>query len=237
MKKILSFVFILCLTFMLYQTTVLAADDEWSGKMTPTSATVKVGGTVTVTATQTGKLRVNTMPTYTSSDTSVATVDSKGVVTGKKVGKATITGKFGNLVAGTCTVTVGASLDDLDIPTDGNWYATLEPASATLKVGETVTIKSEQHGSNIVKTFATFESNNTSVATVDHMSGLVTAKSAGNAVITVKYGNLLAGTVPITVTNNANPQTGTALYIVAIVSGIIALGTSIWYFRKLISVS
>ena len=80
------------------------------------------------------------------------------------------------------------------------------------------------------------------------MSGLVTAKSVGNAVITVTYGSLKAGTVPITVVagngssgttggGGNNPQTGTALYVVAIVSGIIALGTSIWYFRKLISVS
>ncbi|MDD6490609.1 MAG: Ig-like domain-containing protein [Firmicutes bacterium] len=64
-------------------------------------ATVKVGKTVKISATATPATKI----TYTSSNKKVATVDSKGVVTGKKAGKATISVKAnGKTVKVTVTV-------------------------------------------------------------------------------------------------------------------------------------
>lgn len=54
-----------------------------------TKLNVKVGKKITIKATTTPKAKI----TYTSSNKKVATVNAKGVVTGKKAGKATITVK------------------------------------------------------------------------------------------------------------------------------------------------
>lgn len=66
-----------------------------------TKLTVKVGKKVTIKATTKPSAKI----TYKSSNTKVATVNSKGVVTGKKAGKATITVKAnGKTVKVTVTV-------------------------------------------------------------------------------------------------------------------------------------
>ncbi len=72
------------------------------------TASVEVGGTVTVTATVTGGTAADTSVTYTSSDTSIATVDEDGVVTGVAVGTVTITATAADGSTATCTVTVTA---------------------------------------------------------------------------------------------------------------------------------
>lgn len=54
-----------------------------------TKATVKVGKTVKIKATATPATKI----TYKTSNKKIATVNAKGVVTGKKAGKATISVK------------------------------------------------------------------------------------------------------------------------------------------------
>ena len=71
-------------------------------KLNKSSVTITVGKTVTLKATVTGKKGT---VKWSSSKKSVATVSSKGVVTGKKKGTATITAKV-NGVKKTCKVTV-----------------------------------------------------------------------------------------------------------------------------------
>lgn len=66
-----------------------------------TKATVKVGKTAKIAATATPATKI----TYTSSNKKIATVSSKGVITGKKAGKATISVKAnGKTVKVTVTV-------------------------------------------------------------------------------------------------------------------------------------
>ena len=79
--------------------------------MTPTSCTLGVGGItrLTVTSTLTGQKATNI--SYKSSNTSVATVDSTGLITGKGLGTATITATTtdGTNLSKTCKVTVKES--------------------------------------------------------------------------------------------------------------------------------
>ncbi len=70
-----------------------------------TTATLEVNGTVQLTATVTPSDATNKTVTWTSSDTSVATV-SDGKVTAKKAGTAIITAKSNNDKMKTCTITV-----------------------------------------------------------------------------------------------------------------------------------
>lgn len=71
-------------------------------KLSQTSATINVGNSVTLKATVTGSTGT---VSWSSSNTSVASVNSYGTVTGKKSGTATITAKI-NGVSASCYVTV-----------------------------------------------------------------------------------------------------------------------------------
>ncbi len=95
------------------------------------TAFVEVEGTVTLTATVKPDNATNPTVTWTSSDTTKATVVG-GVVTGVAVGEVTITAKAGDKEA-KCKVTVNAKT----IPVTG---ITLDPTSVSVNVEEEVTI-------------------------------------------------------------------------------------------------
>ena len=71
----------------------------------PVSAEVEVGKTVKLSPSWTPSNATETSITWSTSDATVATVSTKGVVTGVKAGSCTITAKSRHLTA-TCTVTV-----------------------------------------------------------------------------------------------------------------------------------
>lgn len=74
----------------------------------PTTLTVAVGGSETISATVLPDNANNTTVTWTSDKTAVATVDN-GIVTGKSVGTAVITAKTSNGKTATANVTVVAA--------------------------------------------------------------------------------------------------------------------------------
>ena len=150
------------------------------------SASLKVGETVTLTATVKPDDATDKTVTWSTSDGSVATV-SNGVVTGKKVGVATISAKAGD-VSATCEITV--------IPTPVS-SVTLSQPSASLKVGETVTLTATVKPDDATDKTVTWCTSDGSVATVSN--GVVTAKKVGVATITAKAGEKSA-TCEITVT-------------------------------------
>ena len=97
-----------------------------------TTASVAVGGTVTITATVTPEDSTDAV-TWTSDDEEVATV-TRGVVTGIAAGEATITAKAGDKTA-SCEVTVTPA-PATDVAVTG---ITLDKESASVKVDGTVT--------------------------------------------------------------------------------------------------
>ena len=142
-----------------------------------TTATLNsVGQTVQLTATVSPTNAANKNVTWKSSDTSVATVSSSGLVTAVGNGTATITvtTASGSKTA-TCKVTVSIAVTGVS----------LDKTSVTLKTkGETVTLTATVAPSNAANKNVTWKSSDTSVATVSS-SGVVTAVGNGTATITV----------------------------------------------------
>ena len=169
--------------------------------VSPSSASLNVGQTTTLTATVAPSNATNKNVTWISSNTSVATVSANGTtctVTAKAAGTATITctAQDGSGKKGTCTVTV----------TNPNVLVTsvtVSPSTSTLTVGSTATLTATVAPSNATNKNVTWTSSNTSVATVsaNGTSCTVTAKAAGTATITctAQDGSGKKGTCTVTV--------------------------------------
>ena len=116
---------------------------------------------------------------FVSSNTSVATVTSGGSVYAVKEGTATITCRSadGNASA-SCTVTVKSK----KISVTG---VSLDKTSLTMTEGDTQSLTATVTPSNATDKSVSWSSNNTSVAEVSS-TGVVIARSAGTATITVK---------------------------------------------------
>ena len=152
--------------------------------ITPSSASITTPETQQLTAAvydaNNYKL-VNEGVLWTSSDTSIATVNSTGLVSSIAKGSCTITAtsESNSAVAGTCTVTVvpGAA-------TIGSVVVT--PSSVEFYTGETSQLTAKVYDSNnneLTGETVTWASSNTSVATVDS-TGKVTSVAIGNCTIT-----------------------------------------------------
>lgn len=138
--------------------------------------------------------------TFTSSDTTVATIDGNGLISGIKAGTTTITAtaKNGISTTGKITVTKEPTVESIK----------LEPSSVTIKTGTSTTIKATISPSSAAATSLTWTSSDTSVATVAN-SGAVKGIKEGTATITVKGGDVTAtATVTVSDTAAAQPPTG-----------------------------
>ncbi len=268
------------------------------------SRTMIVGNQYTLEATVYPSNASNKSVTWSSSNSSVASVSSSGVVTAKAAGSATITAKTSNGKTATCAITVknlvlayypntkiptftcitgksvyqsmeddgttmyfyvldieshtdyeaylvnkdGWTILDEELASDNSYFSalygkgdvtmlvmanfesgltgiafdtpvttvpvtgvSLNKTSATMTVGNTMTLTATVSPSTATNKNVTWTSSNTSVATVS-TSGVVTAKAAGSATITVKTadGNKTA-TCSITVTNPTVAVTGISL--------------------------
>ena len=131
--------------------------------------------------------------TWSSSNSSVASVDSSGKVTAKKSGTANITVKTTNGKTATCKVTVKPAPTSVKV----------NPASLTLGKGETYTISQSTNSGSYAWGFS-WSSSNTSVATVTKGSAnkaTVTVKGVGTATITIKTYNGKTAQCKVTVKN------------------------------------
>ena len=162
--------------------------------VSPTSASLLVGQTVQLTATPkdaNGNPLTGRVVSWSSNNTSVATVDGSGLVTAGAVGSATITAMSEGR-SGTASITVTG------VPVAS---VTVSPAAASVQAGQTqqltATLK-DASGNVLTGRTVTWSSGNTTVASVNG-TGLVTAKVAGSATITASSEGQ-SGPAAITVT-------------------------------------
>ncbi len=113
---------------------------------------------------------------WKSSDSSIATVDSNGKVTGISLGTAYITVTVGDYKA-SCVVTVTNNYIEVT-------GITLNKTNLTLSKGSNEILKASITPSNATNKGLIWKSSDSSIAIVDQ-NGKVTAKSAGTAYITV----------------------------------------------------
>ena len=146
-----------------------------------TSLELLLGGTETLVATVKPDNTTDKTVTWTSSNTSVATVDNSGNVTTVAVGNATISATCGS-VSATCAVTVNP------VPAES---VTLNKTSVTLKAGATEALTATVMPENTTDKTVTWTSSDESVATVDK-TGKITAVKKGSATITAACGTVSA---------------------------------------------
>ena len=160
----------------------------------PTTLSLQVGSTETVTATVAPS---GTEVTWTSSDESVATV-AGGVVTAIKAGKATITAKAGEKTA-TCEVTVTEAPVQYSI--------TLSDEILSIEAGSTATLTATVLPEG---TPVQWGSTNEEVATVE--GGVISALVPGTATITASAGTITAQCI-VTVTEKVVIDDGEGIAI------------------------
>jgi len=166
-------------------TVVKSAKKATKVTIDKTAKTMKIG--------EVRQLKVTVKPakttdqvTFSSSKKSVIAVAKNGVMTAKKPGKATITVKAGKKKA-KIQLTVSQP----------STAVTLNKTSATIKKGKTLKLKATLTPKNSTDTLK-FTSSKKSVATVNS-KGVVTAKKAGTATITVKTSSGKKATCKVTV--------------------------------------
>lgn len=147
-------------------------------------AKVNVGETVALQPTYNPKKATISKVAWKSSNTKIASV-SNGIVTGKKVGVATIT-VTADKKSAKCVVSVSKK----------NTTLTLKKTSGTVKVGKTIKIATKKIGKK--DSIKSYTSSNKKVATVNK-KGVVKGVKKGNAVITVQTKKGAVATFKVTV--------------------------------------
>lgn len=166
-----------------------------------TYKTVDVGGTVTVSVKKVSPAGASKSVTYKSSNKKVATVTSKGVVTGKKAGTVTITAT--SKATSKVKATIKLTVKDIK-PTS----VTVNKSAVTGYMGATATIKATVKPANSNQKVS-YTSSDKDVATVDS-KGNISLVSLGEATITVKAaqknskGKYVTKTVKVVVEDRAN---------------------------------
>ena len=162
---------------------VSVTDVSVSGiKLDKTSATLNLGETLSLVKTISPSNATNKNVTWTSSNSSVATVNSNGIVTTNGAGTAviTVTSAANSNIKATCTITV----KNTSVAVTG---VTLDKHSANTTVGDKVYINAQITPSNATNKTITWSSSDSSVARVS--DGVVEALKAGTVVITATTNN------------------------------------------------
>ena len=147
--------------------------------LNPTTVDIPIGRTVSLSATVFPENTTNKTITWSSSDETVATVQS-GTVSTIKIGQAIIKATCGDKYA-TCVVNV------IPIEVDG---ITINTEAVTLKVGEAITVTATVKPDNATDKTITWSSSDESGATVQN--GTITALKTGQAIIKAACGNKVA---------------------------------------------
>ncbi len=167
-------------TSLTYSVTVTAAAPTYTialGSGESASVALAVNGTTTLHPTVTTTNGGSTTVSWTSSDTTVATVSSAGLVTGKKAGTATIKATCAdNVTYLSYTVTVTATTYTVA-------YGTNESGNVSVVAGNSITLAPVVTVTNNASTTLTWVSSDTSIATVSD-KGIVTGVKVGKCTVT-----------------------------------------------------
>jgi len=170
-----------------------------SVSVAPSTPSIAIGKTQQMTATGTydngSTDNITDSASWATSDVSIATVSSMGLVTGVSQGSATISATLDGITGSTTVTITVANLASISIT----------PTSKSISSGETqqyTAIGILQNGNTVDLTDSvTWTSSNTATATIDS-SGLATAKTVSSAAttnITAKSGSITSNTVVLTV--------------------------------------
>ena len=176
-----------------YQTTepwkrfynIQPIEQEYSISLNPTSAVIEKGDFIELKATVTPDDDYAPRVTWSSSNTSVATVDEWGTATAVGTGNAVITARAGNASA-TCSVRVVAHT------------VTLDKSSASIQLYSTLQLNATVTPHDGYEPTVEWSSSRPGVATVTQ-NGLVKGYMTGTAMITARAGQSIA-TCVVTVT-------------------------------------
>lgn len=166
--------------------------------ITPSSAQVTEGQKVTLKVNVSPANASNKKVTWKSNNTSIATVDGNGVVTGKKAGNATITATAADGSGKSASATVNVKAKPVDPKPEDPVIRvsgiTLDKSSVEVKANAPAfTIKATVTPSNATDKTVTWKTSNASVADVN--AGTVTVKAEGTATITATAGDKTASCV------------------------------------------
>ena len=170
-------------------------------KITMNAATVlvKVKGKTALKVKSVTPAKASRKVTFQSARKKIATVNAKGVVTGKKAGttKITVTSKVNKKVKATVKVIVVKKVPAKVV---------LNKKNLSLTKGATAVLKATVTPAKAYSKGGTWTSSNKKVAAVSG-NGKVTAKAAGTAKITYTTLNGKKATCKVTVTENVQPTT------------------------------
>jgi len=146
--------------------------------VSPSYLTLDIGGTTVLSAIVTPSNATNKNVTWSSNNTAVATVNASGLVTAVGAGTVTITATAtdGSGASSSCLVIVNTPVILVS-------SINLSSSSLILEVGGTSTLSATVLPENATDKTYTWSSSDAAVATVSS-AGLVTAVSAGTAIIT-----------------------------------------------------
>ena len=145
-------------------------------RLQETKAVIRTGGTYQIQASVLPEDATNQELEFISNKMSIASVDEKGLITGRSAGETTITivAKDKSGIRAEFTVTVGEPVTAVR----------LKETSAEIKIGETYQIEASVEPENASVKELTYASDKPDIADVD-AKGVITGKAAGTAQITV----------------------------------------------------
>ena len=163
------------------ETTVIPTVYATSVVLDKENINLEIGASDKINATVNPSDTTNKLITWTSSDSTVASVDATGNVTGVGSGTAIITASTVNNITSTCIITVSSPI--INVAT-----VTLDIDSKTLEVGDSYSLVATVLPSNATNKTLTWTSSNPTAVSVDQ-SGNITAIGGGVSVITARANN------------------------------------------------
>lgn len=172
--------------------------------ISPATASININGTTQLTAICKDQNN-NTMAcpalTWSSTDSTKATVDTTGKVTGIAIGTANITAKSGSITSNNSTITVSTVAPVLT-------SITISPATASININGTIQLTAtckDQNNNTMTCPTLTWKTSNNTIATVNS-TGKVTGIAIGMTNITTASGSITSDISTITVTTTVEKK-------------------------------